>query len=498
MADVEDQKERPAITGFEIIRVLGKGGMSVVYEARNIGLDEIVAVKIVCPEALGSIGMQRFRKESQRLAALDHANIVKVRSAGFAQTGEPYIAMEYLKGRSLAAAFEQDNLSPEQFEKVILDVLSALEYAHANRIIHRDIKPGNVVLIDADDRVTAKLVDFGLAKAADPAASQKLTGSEHIIGTPLYMSPEQCGGRELDFRTDLYSLACVIYEYLYKQPPFTGDSPLEVMYQKLNGSVSIPGECGASMRMFLQRALATDASRRPKDAAEFRAGFIDSWSGRHEGSGRKAGAAAAVSLLAGIVGGVIVAAAAADFAVSVQPVVKPMKNKSAYAHLIKLEKEANASLERGMTEEAQGDHRRAEADLANARVKAAQVCRGIRRRQMNMHAICAKLLADKYLKDPSNTDLRDQAEAEWSAARDNALSVWPDMDTKEFGEFMIEWSRGRSQLGYLEGSVLDLKKFIEKVEVERKNAAAPSISLMRAALQEAENAKRTDRVVPRS
>lgn len=221
----------PEIDNIEILELVGQGGMSRVYKARQTDLDRIVAVKVLTRIA-DSDAIQRFKNEAINTSLLDHPNIVKTLSFGVAKNQQPFLLLEYLEGKSLAEIIKQQgSLDYRRFRNIFLPVLSALESAHEKDIVHRDIKPGNIMLCLGDDgKEKVKLVDFGIAKTfIDDADSQRLTKSGAILGSPTYMSPEQCEGKLLDKRSDLYSLSCVMYESLIGEPPFSGESLLEVM-----------------------------------------------------------------------------------------------------------------------------------------------------------------------------------------------------------------------------------------------------------------------------
>jgi serine/threonine protein kinase len=228
----------PKVDQLEVLELLGEGGMSRVYKARQIALKRIVALKILSADLVGDPeGVQRFQREARLCSLLDHANIVKTLGFGISEDGQPYLLLEYLEGSSLAGEFKKgERLSFSRFKDIFAGLLSALAQAHEAGLVHRDIKPANIMLCRADDGLeTVKLVDFGIAKEFNRAESisQHLTETGALLGSPAYMSPEQCDGRKLDGRSDLYSLACVMYEALCGEPPFSGDSPLEVMHRHL-------------------------------------------------------------------------------------------------------------------------------------------------------------------------------------------------------------------------------------------------------------------------
>jgi tetratricopeptide (TPR) repeat protein len=210
---------------YEIIGEIGRGGFAAVYEAVDTTLDRTVALKALAPHLLWDPSfMERFQQEAKLAANLKHPNIVVIYEFGQLE-GVVYITMEYLGGQNLAElVHEQGTLDPSRILKITSQVASALDYAHSKRLVHRDIKPNNI-MIGADDHVT--VTDFGIAKAA---AATALTTTGKIFGTPQYMSPEQAmGRRELDARSDNYSLGVVVYQMFTGQAPFSGETPLGVM-----------------------------------------------------------------------------------------------------------------------------------------------------------------------------------------------------------------------------------------------------------------------------
>jgi serine/threonine protein kinase len=210
---------------FEIQRLLGKGGMAMVYLAREVHLDRKVAIKVLPPELTFGHGVERFKREAKTAAALDHPHIIPIYR--IASGGKLFwYAMKYLEGRSLEQHLkEEPRLSLEQVLKILQPVAEALEYAHEHRVVHRDIKPANVML-DSRNRVT--VTDFGIAKALTEGT---LTASGSVIGTPFYMSPEQGMGRLVTGASDQYSVAVMAYRMLSGQVPFEGDSAIDILHK---------------------------------------------------------------------------------------------------------------------------------------------------------------------------------------------------------------------------------------------------------------------------
>src|SRR4051812_37784790 len=243
---------------FEILELLGRGGMGVVYKARQLQLDRIVALKILPPlDALSADFVARFTREARSLAKLNHANIVHVYDFGEAG-GLYYIVMECVDGVNLRAVMESRTLAPAEALRVVAKICDALEYAHEEGIVHRDIKPENI-LIDRKGRV--KIADFGLAKLLRrEALDMSLTLSGTALGTVRYMAPEQMDKPEtVDHRADLYSLGVVIYEML------TGEVPI--------GRYDLPSQkvqVDVRLDEIVLHALEREPARRYQHASEVR------------------------------------------------------------------------------------------------------------------------------------------------------------------------------------------------------------------------------------
>lgn len=222
---------------YALVERLGVGGFGTVFKARHLQLDRPVAVKILHswliedPEAV-----KRFQQEAQAVSLLDHPNIIQVFSFGLAE-GLPYMATELLTGKTLFD-LTQDNvlLQPVTAIPIFMQICEALQHAHERGVIHRDLKPGNVMLIEqAGQKEFAKVLDFGLAKVSPDAGinMQNLTQTGTIVGDPLYMSPEQCRAQSLDARSDIYSMGCLMYEVLSGAPPFSADNAVSTMFKRL-------------------------------------------------------------------------------------------------------------------------------------------------------------------------------------------------------------------------------------------------------------------------
>jgi serine/threonine protein kinase len=250
---------------YLVLRKLGSGGMADVYLAEDQELGRRVAIKVLNDRhANDELFVERFRREAKNAASLSHPNIVSIYDRGETQ-GTYYIAMEYLDGRSLKELIVRDTLPVEQAVSYTRQILSALAFAHKHGIVHRDIKPHNV-LVDRDGRL--KVTDFGIARTG---ASQ-MTEAGAIIGTAQYLSPEQARGAPVDQRSDIYSLGVVLHELLTGVVPFTGDTPVEIAMKHLSAIPEPPSrkrpDVPRELDLVVVRALAKNPDDRYASADE--------------------------------------------------------------------------------------------------------------------------------------------------------------------------------------------------------------------------------------
>ncbi len=269
---------QPRLLGgrYELDGVVGRGGMAEVYRARDIRLDRIVAIKTLRADLARDQTFQaRFRREAQSAASLNHPSIVAVYDTGEDMaTGVPvpYIVMEFVDGRTVRdLLIEGHRLLPERSLEIIDGVLRALEYSHQAGIVHRDIKPGNVMVTRNGD---IKVMDFGIARAMSDAQAT-MTQTAQVIGTAQYLSPEQARGDRVDARSDLYSAGCLLYELLTGRPPFTGDSPVAIAYQHVRENPIPPSRIDPDIPLWADaivlKAMAKNPADRYQSAAEMRA-----------------------------------------------------------------------------------------------------------------------------------------------------------------------------------------------------------------------------------
>ncbi len=221
---------------YELLEQIGQGGNSVVYKAQDSHLNKTVACKILLPELVrNAVNFKRFRQEAIAAKRLEHININSVSDFGDCN-GQPFMIMEFIAGQSLANFINNDTKLPiEQTISIFIQIAEGCAYAHARNIIHRDLKPGNIVITNkGGSAYSVKIIDFGIAKiiSENTVAGTKLTKTGDIFGSPLYMSPEQCCGRAVDHRADIYSLGILMYEVLTGKPPLEGPTPLVTIFKQ--------------------------------------------------------------------------------------------------------------------------------------------------------------------------------------------------------------------------------------------------------------------------
>jgi serine/threonine protein kinase len=269
---------QPRLLGgrYELDGIVGRGGMAEVYRARDIRLDRIVAIKTLRADlARDQIFQARFRREAQSAASLNHPNIVAVYDTGEDMTTGvpvPYIVMEFVDGRTVRDLLQEGHrLLPDRSLEIIDGVLRALDYSHQAGIVHRDIKPGNVMVTRNGD---VKVMDFGIARAMSDAQAT-MTQTAQVIGTAQYLSPEQARGERVDSRSDLYSAGCLLYELLTGRPPFTGDSPVAIAYQHVRENPIPPSQVDPDVPdwadAIVLKAMAKSPADRYQTAADMRA-----------------------------------------------------------------------------------------------------------------------------------------------------------------------------------------------------------------------------------
>ena len=255
---------------YSIDRELGRGGMATVYLAQDCKHERLVALKVLHPELAASLGSDRFLREIKVVARLNHPHILALHDSGEAD-GFLYYVMPYVEGESLRERLDREHMLPiNEAIHHAQSIASALDYAHRQQIVHRDMKPENVMLYEGE----AMVMDFGIAKAVSAAGTENLTQTGMMVGTPAYVSPEQAAGEvNLDGRSDQYSLACVLYEMLSGERPFNGPTPQAIMSKRFTETAkplrTVRTSVPESVERAVSKAMATDAAGRYKTAAMF-------------------------------------------------------------------------------------------------------------------------------------------------------------------------------------------------------------------------------------
>jgi serine/threonine-protein kinase len=271
---------------YQVGELLGYGGMAEVHRGRDLRLGRDVAIKMLRTDLARDATFQmRFRREAQNAASLNHPAIVAVYDTGeeTAPTGEtlPFIVMEFVNGRTLKEVLGvEGRLQPRRALEICADMCAALEFSHRHGIIHRDIKPGNVMLTQTGQ---VKVMDFGIARALASGVTT-MTQTSAVIGTAQYLSPEQARGEAVDARSDVYAAGCVLFELLCGHPPFVGDSPVSVAYQHVREAPPTPSDINPDVNpavdAIVLKALSKNPLNRYQSAGEMRADLLRAAAGR--------------------------------------------------------------------------------------------------------------------------------------------------------------------------------------------------------------------------
>jgi serine/threonine protein kinase len=285
---------------FRLLKRIGAGAMGRVYQAEQLSLGKMVAIKIVRHELMADEKvLRRFELEARTASAVSHPNLVETFDCGRDRTLDvAYIAMELLQGLDLSQVIARESpISLQRSARIMDQVLAALEEAHLQGVVHRDLKPGNIMLVPRRDEADfVKVCDFGIAKVKSGRARPNLTMAGFVFGTPEYMSPEQACGSEVDARTDLYAVAAILYYLVSGELPFPAPSPTEVLARILRDEPERPSSRGyvvvpTAIEDLIMRGLEKNPDKRPQSATEFRvlmrdawANVIDYWPGQSPGS----------------------------------------------------------------------------------------------------------------------------------------------------------------------------------------------------------------------
>lgn len=277
--------EQAGLTGtslpsrYEFLDVLGEGAVGVVYKARHPHLKKLVAIKMLHYYGLKEEIYARFEQEARLVSALNHPGIAAVYDFGLTERKRPFMVLEFLDGKCLDVVIREDDYVPvERALGFLIQVCDAMGHAHEKGIIHRDIKPGNIMLCGwPGNEIIAKVLDFGCGKLNEPTPGQsQLTRDSGSLGSPAYMSPEQARGQQVDGRSDIYSLGCVIYEAITGYLPHAGDTPMETMMKHIEEPTPLLREMrpdlsySDAMEKVVAKAMAKDAGKRFQSMSELK------------------------------------------------------------------------------------------------------------------------------------------------------------------------------------------------------------------------------------
>jgi len=271
---------------YEIQEKLGTGGMGLVYKAKHLLMKRLVAIKLMLPQyASNAVALKRFQHEAQAASHLNHPNILTVHDFGVTPQGQPYLVMDLLEGTNLSAVLEADGyLRVDRALNIFAQTCSALAHAHQKNVIHRDLKPGNIMLVEYEGRSDwVQIVDFGMAKILSAVDGEKedLTRAGEVFGSPMYMSPEQCMAKELDARSDIYSMGCVMYRTLTGRPAVAGTTAMECFNKHANGepapfaSICPELNLSANLEAIVFKAMAKDPADRFQSMLDLRDALLE-------------------------------------------------------------------------------------------------------------------------------------------------------------------------------------------------------------------------------
>ena len=259
---------------YRLERLIARGGMGAVYQGRHVELDRPVAVKLLRHDVIADAqARERFRREARAVARIRHPNVADLYDYGALPEGDAYIVMELVRGETLRQHLERvGRLSVGEASRIGAQIAEGIEAAHRSGVVHRDLKPSNVVLCEERGDLQARVLDFSIAKFVDPEDGARLTASGAFLGTPQYMSPEQCSGEEPDARADVYGIGVILYEMLAGHLPFDGPAPAAVAVQQIQAAApplafARPGVAPA-IASLVRECLAKNPDQRPQTAGE--------------------------------------------------------------------------------------------------------------------------------------------------------------------------------------------------------------------------------------
>ena len=238
---------RKLVGNYEFLEFIGSGGMGVIYKAKHPILKRLVAIKMLHSHLMSDVIMHRFQQEAKAVSGLSHPCIIAVHDYGVSEHGQPYMVMDFIDGKPLSEILRKGPMRIEAVINICIQLAHALQHAHDGGVLHRDLKPSNIMVTDYDCAFPeVKIVDFGIAKILETDAT-RVTQTGELLGTPQYMSPEQCQGLELDARSDIYSLGCVMFEAITGKPPFSSNSMVSVIVDQISKPVRTLAEVRPDM-----------------------------------------------------------------------------------------------------------------------------------------------------------------------------------------------------------------------------------------------------------
>ncbi len=267
---------------YEIVRTIGRGGSATVFLVRHIPSGRLFAMKMLRKEVWhNEEKKRRFEREARTLSTLQHENLVSLYDYGSSTGGNPYFITDFIEGRTLSRLLKLESALPAKRAcSIFAQICDAMEYAHRKGLVHRDLKPSNIILLtDASGEARIKVVDFGIAKFYTPAEGEciiNLTHEGKVVGSPYYMSPEHCRGRELDPRSDIYSLGCIMYEALSGKLAFYAPYPMAIFMKQINTpaprlrSEDSQPDIDATLEAIVMRTLAKSPDERYRSMAELK------------------------------------------------------------------------------------------------------------------------------------------------------------------------------------------------------------------------------------
>lgn len=268
---------RKLVGNYEFLEFIGSGGMGVIYKARHPVLKRLVAVKMLHSHLMNDAIVRRFQQEALAVSGLSHANIISVHDFGVSEHGQPYMVMDFVEGKPLSEILRQSQLGLIPVLNIAIQLAEGLQHAHERGVLHRDLKPSNIMVTDTDcDFPEARIVDFGIAKIME-TESTRVTQTGELLGTPQYMSPEQCRGIELDARSDIYALGCVMFEAITGKPVFSGESMISVIVDQISTQARSLGEVRPDIQfpIQLEDLVAKMLAKEPAERFQSMNAFLD-------------------------------------------------------------------------------------------------------------------------------------------------------------------------------------------------------------------------------